>query len=533
MIGKVLRSQGGGLAGLMRYLFGPGKANDHTDPRVVGGWDDPAELEPPGAGVNGRDTAPLTRLLGQPLRACAREPKDPVWHCVLSIPADDGPLTDEAWAEVARDVVERAGFTPARGAAAASATSEVDPNPAQATGAANDEGEGVHGELDEPAGCRWVAVRHGLSKNGNDHVHLIVTLATEDGRPVHPRNDYYAVGAACTAAETRLGLVTTARRDRTAGARPSRGETEKATRIGLGEPARVTLRREVRLAAAGAAGTDGFFEGLRDAGLLVRERHSTTTAEQVTGYAVALPGHRTAAGEPVWFGGGKLAADLTLPKLTRRWDPAGVGAAPAGRGSGGGASGADRTRLTAAEREAVWSQAQQTATAAAAQLRTLTASDPAAAADIAWGASDALAVAARMVEGPRGGPLSKAADDFDRAGREAWGRIPAPTSTGNGLRALARTLALCGRARTDEGTQIAAFALNLLALVEATRVLRETQDRAGQARAARAAEQALHTRAGVPAAAAAGPAASPKRPGPAGRRPPPGPDPGHGSRRGR
>jgi hypothetical protein len=40
------------------------------------------------------------------------------------------------------------------------------------------------------------------------------------------------------------------------------------------------------------------------------ERHP----DQVTGYAVSLDGWANGAGEPVRFGGGKLAPDLTLPK---------------------------------------------------------------------------------------------------------------------------------------------------------------------------------------------------------------------------
>jgi hypothetical protein len=39
----------------------------------------------------------------------------------------------------------------------------------------------------------------------------------------------------------------------------------------------------------------------------------------VTGYAVGLPHHRGRDGV-IWYGGGKLAADLTLPKLRGRWD---------------------------------------------------------------------------------------------------------------------------------------------------------------------------------------------------------------------
>jgi hypothetical protein len=57
--------------------------------------------------------------------------------------------------------------------------------------------------------------------------------------------------------------------------------------------------------------------GFRGAGVLVRERFSEHNPGETTGYAVALADSRahTAAGTPVWYGGGKLAADLTLPKL--------------------------------------------------------------------------------------------------------------------------------------------------------------------------------------------------------------------------
>jgi hypothetical protein len=39
----------------------------------------------------------------------------------------------------------------------------------------------------------------------------------------------------------------------------------------------------------------------------------------VTGYAVGLDGDLTARGGQIWYGGGKLAPDLSLPKLRRRW----------------------------------------------------------------------------------------------------------------------------------------------------------------------------------------------------------------------
>ena len=45
--------------------------------------------------------------------------------------------------------------------------------------------------------------------------------------------------------------------------------------------------------------------------MLVRRRYSTLSPGEVTGYAVGMPGHTGKDGQVVWYGGGKLAADLT------------------------------------------------------------------------------------------------------------------------------------------------------------------------------------------------------------------------------
>jgi hypothetical protein len=59
VIGKVLRGTNAG--GLLRYLYGPGRANEHTDPHLVAGFYDPAELEP-ARGLGGSPN--LRRLAG-------------------------------------------------------------------------------------------------------------------------------------------------------------------------------------------------------------------------------------------------------------------------------------------------------------------------------------------------------------------------------------------------------------------------------------------------------------------------------------
>jgi hypothetical protein len=116
-----------------------------------------------------------------------------------------------------------------------------------------------------------------------------------------------------------------------------------------GEPPRVTRRRMVATAAAASASERGFFARLDQAGIMARQRHSTRNPGQVTGYAVALPGDIGKDGSPVWYSGGKLAADLTWPKLTHQWHPA---------------RHAPDRRMTADERDALWDHAAAARTAA-------------------------------------------------------------------------------------------------------------------------------------------------------------------------
>ncbi|MGP7999064.1 MAG: hypothetical protein ACLPKI_17375 [Streptosporangiaceae bacterium] len=161
---------------------------------------------------------------------------------------------------------------------------------------------------------RWVAVWH-----APDHIHLVATLARQD--QIRPKvwNDYFQVRAACQDAERQFGLRSTALADRTAARRPKRAESEQAIRRNWQEPPRARLRREVCTAAAAARTEQEFFTRLAQAGVLVRHRYSTVRPGQVTGYAVGLPEHAGRDGYPIWYGGGKLAADLTLPKLRTRW----------------------------------------------------------------------------------------------------------------------------------------------------------------------------------------------------------------------
>ncbi|HUY50098.1 MAG TPA: hypothetical protein VMV92_31075 [Streptosporangiaceae bacterium] len=183
-----------------------------------------------------------------------------------------------------------------------------------------------------------------------------------------------------------------------------------------------------------------------------------------------------------------LAADLTWPRLSQRWPR--PGAAPG-------------DRFTAAERGAIWEHAARVAADAAAQIRLLSGTDPAAAADAAWAASDTLHVAAAAL-GSR--ILRQAADAYDRAARAPYGRIPPPTAAGNRLRRAARLISAFACLTKDPALTPIVLIARLAALAEAVAELRDAQQRAAQAAAARASAERLH------AAARAVPApASPRR----------------------
>ena len=75
---------------------------------------------------------------------------------------------------------------------------------------------------------------------------------------------------------------------------------------------RELLRRQVRIAAAGASGQREFFARLRADGLLVRQRMSERDPGEVTAYAVALPDRYGTGAPPVYFGGSSPAGGAIL-----------------------------------------------------------------------------------------------------------------------------------------------------------------------------------------------------------------------------
>jgi hypothetical protein len=498
MIGQVL-PRGTSVRGLLYYLFTEGLAGEkglesaHADARVIAGWDDTADLaglQPPVCEGGRRDFRALVSRLTEPVLTLGLEPNElkkykPVYHLTVAAAKDpatgqllDRRLPDEQWADIAREYLDRMGLAP-RG---------------------------------DDSGVRWVAVRH-----AEDHIHVVATLARQDGRRPRLFNDRYRAMEASRFLEVKYGLTATAATGRTGAPVTSRAENRKhqATarrrqaegRPGPAAPDREVLRQQVRTAAAGAANLTEFLARLRSDGLLVRERMSERNPGEVTGYAVALPDRYDTRGQPIFFGGGKLAPDLTLPQLLRRWqhtgptdahDPAGhhsatsAGRSPASAGGRGGV-GADRFGLTPGERLRIWQQATIAAAQAAEHITATAVTDPS---EAAQAASDFLAAAGRVAEGRRGGPLTEAAGVYDGAARELFGRTPLPSTAGRGLRDAGRLLLMAQVAKPSELSQLLALLAQLTALADAVARLRDAQDRAVQASAARRAAEQLRAATG-------------------------------------
>lgn len=455
MIPKI--TKGSDVKRLLRYLFGPGNHNEHRDQHVVAGYEDASVMEPPRADDGRVDVRPLAADLMAPLALASRVPSEWVWHCSLSLRREEGQLSDERWREIGEAFVAEMGF-------------------------AGDQ---------ERAGCRWVAVRHGLSVNGNDHIHLAVTLVTEDGRPARVHNDFVRAQQAVRRLEERFGLESITVRDgRSRRTSVSRAELDRAKRLGDAVPDRVWLRHQVRVAAATARGEAEWVANMRSAGVLVRPRVDASDPTKVTGYAVARAARQ---GDPVWFGGSKLDGELSLPKVRRRW------------GTGTSCTAEQwKTTAPAPRRE------EQTSTKTTQALRTaanrvdevtrvvpVIAGDPSDVQAVAGAGADVMSRVAAAAEPAGYGHLTRSADALARAAVPSRDLPPrAPSRNGQRVAAelvtVAAIVAAAGHARDRE--QLAAMLALIHAvgrLAEAIGELQEACNRRGSAGAARTARTHL------------------------------------------
>ncbi|MFJ6408159.1 relaxase/mobilization nuclease domain-containing protein [Streptomyces hydrogenans] len=261
--------------GVLNYLYGPGRANEHIAPHLVAAFDDfvPDPGRDPDATL-----AQLTAVLDLRVKQAGHKaPKNHVWHCSIRAAPEDRHLTDDEWATIARRVLDSTGIAPAG----------------------------------DPDTCRWVAVRH-----ADDHIHIVATKVRGDLRTPRNWNDFLRADKELVAIEKEYGLRQVPRGDRTAAKRPTRAEQEKANRTGNTRTAREHLRTIARTAVSAATNTEEFFRILEGTGALVDVQHFPSG--DVRGYKVALASDTNAQGEPVWFSGSTLAPDLSYPKITER-----------------------------------------------------------------------------------------------------------------------------------------------------------------------------------------------------------------------
>ncbi|MER5820636.1 relaxase/mobilization nuclease domain-containing protein, partial [Streptomyces californicus] len=256
-------TKGRKAVGALIYDFGPGRRDEHINPRIVAG------------NVTGTPLQ-VARAIDHTAR---RRPgiTAPIWRTSLSLPDEDGILPDAQWAEIATSFIADMGFT------------------------------------DAP----WVAVRH-----GDDHIHLTVSRVDWAGQLLTDRWDYRRAREAADRLEQEHGLVPARERFRAEGPQVRNNELEAAKRRGRGPdadadrpPEREELRRlvrEVRDASRGL-GRAAFESGLADVGVNVRANVASTG--RMNGYSFTLEGWTDGSGEQVWVAASKVARDLRWAQL--------------------------------------------------------------------------------------------------------------------------------------------------------------------------------------------------------------------------
>ncbi|MBO0596955.1 relaxase/mobilization nuclease domain-containing protein [Nesterenkonia sp. E16_7] len=310
-------TRGGRMAGLVMYLAGPGRANEHTNPQLIEGHDLVTFAVEPGRALSADDALDIANILdfsrkqhGTRVLVSEREfdeaqgeyvttgKKDAhVWHASLSLKADEGELSAEKWAEVAHDFVEKMGF--------------IDP-------------EGVKTS-------RWAAIHHGASKNGNDHIHIAVQLVREDGTKADVRHDFKRAQRVSNEIEKKHGLTVLASREHEYGLSGDKpAELARAQDRDSGMTERTELRRRARTCLATASSQGEYIRHLHDLGVHVQPRFAKGDRNTIVGYRLAFPSasrDQGGDGRQIWYSPSKLDRSLAWPRIEERYGDAGRAAA--------------------------------------------------------------------------------------------------------------------------------------------------------------------------------------------------------------
>ncbi|WP_406284111.1 relaxase/mobilization nuclease domain-containing protein [Streptomyces sp. NBC_00209] len=419
-------STGSDTRGLIAYLFGPGRRDEHTDPHIVAAWNMAGAPDP--GRVPEATYTQLAKRLDAHVDLRTRElggkkPSQHVWHCPVRTAPGDRYLTETEWAEVARRILHATGIAP---------------------------------EGDEKA-CRWIAVRH-----ADDHIHLMATTVRADGRRPRTHHDGQRAQAECRKIEAEFGLRRLKSGDLTAPRTPTGAERAKAERQGQTVTARHWLREQAYAVAAAVRTEADYFTVLQSLGIKVKTRLGPETGD-IIGYSLAAPGDTNAAGEPVWYGGSKLAPDLSINRLRERLP---------------NQQAADCPRYVA-DPAAPW---RHTTTAIHAAHTILDSGDDAAAQGHLAAFGDALYNIASATPGPHRTELRAAAMAFNRARRSA---TRADHQAATALRKAAKALAYASN-------QPGGLAIALLfATVHLARAAAKWHEQRGHEQQAAAAEEAF------------------------------------------
>lgn len=296
---------GGDTGGLMRYLVGPGRANEHENPHVIAGSRDIVRKWGDWEMISVSQASEIATRLDAYMHETGTFPTgkarrfnpatgavewngeieaNHVWHCSLSLSPEEAALGDEVWGRIASDFMSEMGFS------------------------------GTDGK----APCRWVAIHHGSAKNGGDHIHIAATIVREDGTKWSPWYDQRRAQKACNILEHRYGLLVVESREHARGSRcDSAAAQNAAKRAGTSRTDRAVLEERLRAAATAAASEADFVRRARRLGVRLHPRFASGRIDIVVGYSAAL---RTENGQQTrWWGGGRIARDLTLTQLRTRW----------------------------------------------------------------------------------------------------------------------------------------------------------------------------------------------------------------------